>query len=84
MIICMMGGGKNLIKLSVVLRLIVSDNLYSEIERGKKEMSLDSGSLNILEDRFNRIYYDLMSEGMCENEANVRAEVEVWKWWEER
>ena len=37
MIICMMGGGKNLIKLSVVLRLIVSDNLYSEIERERKK-----------------------------------------------
>ena len=67
-----------------MLRLIVSDNLYNEIERGKKEMSLDSGSLNILEDKFFEIVGELMSEGMCENEANVRAEAEVWKWWEER
>ena len=64
-------------KLSVVLRWLVCDNLYSEIERGKKEMSLDSRSLNVLEDKF----FELMSkEGMSEEEA----EIEVWKWWEER
>ena len=63
-------------KLSVELRLIVSDNLDSEIEREKK-MSLDSRSLNVLEDKF----FELMSkEGMSEEEA----EIEVWKWWEER
>ena len=63
-------------KLSVELRLIVSDNLDSEIEREKK-MSLDSRSLNVLEDKF----FELMSkEGMSEEEA----EAEVWKWWEER
>ena len=63
-------------KLSVELRLIVSDNLYSENERERK-MSLDSRSLNVLEDKF----FELMSkEGMSEEEA----EAEVWKWWEER
>ena len=40
-------------------------------------MSLDSRSLNVLEDKF----FELMSkEGMSEEEA----EAEVWKWWEER
>ena len=63
-------------KLSVEWGLIVSDNLYSEIERERK-MSLDSRSLNVLEDKF----FELMSkEGMSEEEA----EAEVWKWWEER
>ena len=63
-------------KLSVEWGLIVSDNLDSEIERERK-MSLDSRSLNVLEDKF----FELMSkEGMSEEEA----EAEVWKWWEER
>tara|TARA_R100000995_G_C3376011_1_gene73910 strand:+ start:22 stop:171 length:150 start_codon:yes stop_codon:yes gene_type:complete len=43
----------------------------------RKKMSLDSRSLNVLEDKF----FELMSkEGMSEEEA----EIEVWKWWEER
>ena len=47
-------------------------------------MSLDSRSLNVLEDKFFEIVDELMGEGMSEKEAEVVGESMVWKWWEER
>jgi len=71
-------------KLSVVLRWLVCDNLYSEIEREKKEMSLDSRSLNVQEDKFFEIMDELMGEGMSQKEAETVGKCMVDKWWEER
>ena len=53
------------------------------MKEGKKEMSLDSRSENILEDKFFEIVDELMGEGMCKDEAIVRAEIDARKWWEE-